>query len=167
MYRSSRSRSVATLIAASLFLTAEATRADVFNQSQAGVVAGHAVMLDLRMPLGATRASAAEPKLTLAYGPSWRAAPGPAQGGGQFTPRLEASLAIRDRPIVQFHSWGLMKRVARRMNAEGEPDSGNGGRARYVLGGLLIVGAVVAVAVNRTVDTYEFFDEHIDDPQGP
>ena len=162
-----RNRSVASVViaSASLAIITHASRADVLHLSQPGVAAGHAVMLGLRMPLGARRTSEAEAKLTLAYGPSWRAAPGDDHSSGRsFTPRFEASVTLGENPVAQFDLLDAMNRIARRASAEGDQNSANGNRARNVFLALMGAGALVWT-VNGLVDTYEWGDEHYDAPQ--
>ena len=149
---SGRNRSISILIAVSALLSInveEARARALYLRSQASVPAGDTAMLNLRIPFGALRKSESKPRLTFAYGPSWRDAPGPAHGGvPYFMPNVEAGLTLGGNPILSLGSIDLMKSIGARINASSEPNSGSGNRALYVIAAVVAVGLVVW-GVNR------------------
>jgi hypothetical protein len=124
-------------------------------------------MLSLRLPLGGPTKSEASPKVILAYGPSWRHAPGLEQTGAtRFTPSITAGFKFDGDPILSLGPVDMARAIGDRLNAEAEADSRSGRGAIYVVAGLAAIGLAVWV-VNDTVDIYEAFDELIDEDPPP
>ena len=131
--------------------------------SLTGVPAGQVTMLSLRVPLGAPPTREFLPQVILAHGPAWREAPGSVQGNApRFAPTMMAGVKFDGAPILSFGSVDFTRAIANRMNASAEAGSTSDRSGVYVLVGLAAVGLAVW-AVNASVDTYEAFDEVIDE----
>ena len=170
--RISHRRQFAGLSAAIIFLSASigtsyANELSLGSYQQGGWAAptGVAAMLQLRIPFGSDSSRQARPTLSLSAGTTWR----PEFASKDFTgfrymPVIEAGLSFRGDPTLRSGSVDIHKMFAQQWNADNAGSAGTEGSSFCdrnlalcivggVVGGIIVIGAVVALAVAAKCST--------------
>lgn len=116
--------------------------------------AGPTAVVGVRIPFGGRGTPSSQPVVGLRFGSSWQVAPGSANAQAlSFIATIEAGLSFRGDPVLRLGSLDVGHDQLRAA-AEGTQGQSFCGRnlAVCIIGGLAIVGGIVALATSGSDD---------------